>query len=151
MDYPHDSEWYVAYYRHCSALKVWNSFVASCPPLPEYKRSKLRHATEKGIPVSGLRSGRGGCWKPVNGHGVSAGSHVLSHRYACEGDKGTSVRREVRRKEDRLWRKEVERENLSEAACSVAEWFMVDPYAWDFYYGEDDYDSFDLVEDYEIF
>ncbi|WP_432006337.1 hypothetical protein [Streptomyces parvus] len=37
---------------------------------------------------------------------MSAGSRVLEHRYADEGDKGGWIRRLVRRRETRLWKKE---------------------------------------------
>ncbi len=40
------------------------------------------------------------------GGSVSAGSRVLEHRYADEGDKGGWIRRLVRRRETRLWKKE---------------------------------------------
>lgn len=38
--------------------------------------------------------------------GVSASSHVVSHRYADEGEKGRLMRRLVRRRETRLWKRE---------------------------------------------
>ncbi|MFF7800214.1 hypothetical protein [Streptomyces olivaceus] len=37
---------------------------------------------------------------------MSAGSRALGHRYADEGDKGGWMRRLVRRREARLWKKE---------------------------------------------
>ncbi|MEU9605424.1 hypothetical protein [Streptomyces sp. NPDC048057] len=37
---------------------------------------------------------------------VSAGSRILEHWYANEGDKGQWIRRLVRRREERLWKKE---------------------------------------------
>lgn len=37
---------------------------------------------------------------------VSAGSHALENRYADEGEKGGWIRRLVRRREARLWKKE---------------------------------------------
>lgn len=40
------------------------------------------------------------------GGSVSAGSRALGHRYADEGDKGGWIRRLVRRREARLWKKE---------------------------------------------
>ncbi|UFD98000.1 hypothetical protein PQC18_gp62 [Streptomyces phage Pablito] len=44
--------------------------------------------------------------KSKNGAGVSAGSRVLPHRYADEGEKGGWIRRLIRRREARLWKKE---------------------------------------------
>ncbi|MER6231773.1 hypothetical protein ABT169_21915 [Streptomyces sp. NPDC001616] len=49
-----------------------------------------------------LRSKTGG----KSGGGVSAGSHVVEGRFADEGDKGGLIRRLVRRREARLWKKE---------------------------------------------
>ncbi|WP_406192456.1 hypothetical protein OH733_05215 [Streptomyces griseus] len=37
---------------------------------------------------------------------MSAGSHALENRYADEGEKGGWIRRLVRRREARLWKKE---------------------------------------------
>ncbi|MFE4451458.1 hypothetical protein [Streptomyces sp. NPDC056796] len=37
---------------------------------------------------------------------MSAGSHVVESRFADEGDKGGWIRRLVRRREARLWKKE---------------------------------------------
>ncbi|MFD7259352.1 hypothetical protein [Streptomyces sp. NPDC059874] len=44
--------------------------------------------------------------KSKNGDSVSAGSRVVEGRYADEGDKGHWIRRLVRRRERRLWKKE---------------------------------------------
>lgn len=49
-----------------------------------------------------LRSKTGG----GSGGSVSAGSHTVENRYADEGDKGGWIRRLVRRREERLWKKE---------------------------------------------
>ncbi|QDP44265.1 hypothetical protein KGG70_gp19 [Streptomyces phage Celia] len=38
--------------------------------------------------------------------GVSASSRVIEHRYADEGEKGRWIRRLVRRRETRLWKRE---------------------------------------------
>ena len=40
--------------------------------------------------------------------GVSGNSRSLPHRYLDEGDNGPTHRREVRRKETRLWRRELD-------------------------------------------
>ncbi|MEU5403751.1 hypothetical protein ABZ348_31215 [Streptomyces sp. NPDC005963] len=37
---------------------------------------------------------------------MSAGSRILEHRYPDEGDRGPWIRRLVRRREERLWKKE---------------------------------------------
>lgn len=39
--------------------------------------------------------------------GVSANSRIMPHRYADEGDKGRTFRRLIRRRETRLWRREL--------------------------------------------
>lgn len=39
--------------------------------------------------------------------GVSANSHIIDHRYPDEGEKGRLIRRLVRRRETRLWKKEL--------------------------------------------
>ncbi len=46
--------------------------------------------------------------KSKNGSGVSASSRVLYHHYADEGEKGGWIRRLVRRREARIWKKEAE-------------------------------------------
>lgn len=56
-----------------------------------------------GIPVKG--TGRKHYRRTTQG-GVSASSHVVSHRYADEGEKGRLMRRLVRRREERLWKRE---------------------------------------------
>src|SRR5690242_14795116 len=96
-DYAHDSEWYPAYYRYVSEMKKWDAFVKALPEDYRYERPKLRHATVKGVPVAGIRSG--GRRKYKNGAGVSANSRVLSHHYRDEGERGQAHRREIKRKE----------------------------------------------------
>ncbi|MGW8630573.1 hypothetical protein [Streptomyces sp. NPDC055793] len=49
-----------------------------------------------------LRSKTGGTPQP----GVSAGSRTVYHHYADEGEKGGWIRRLVRRREARLWKRE---------------------------------------------
>ena len=101
-----------ATYRYVSEMKVWDAFVESLPPAYEYKRPKLVHATEKGVPVPGIRSG--GRRKYKNGAGVSANSRVLSHHYRDEGEKGKGHRREIKRKERALWLSEWHQEQQEE-------------------------------------
>lgn len=65
-------------------------------------RGSLRFFTpqeEKGIPVPGTGNYRFRRAYYKNGHGVISGSHVVSHRYKSEGDKGKGLRREIKRKE----------------------------------------------------
>lgn len=45
--------------------------------------------------------------RPGKANGVSASSRIVSHRYADEGEKGPSLRREIRRKERRFWTREM--------------------------------------------
>lgn len=57
-----------------------------------------------------FRRERFGDWKfwykrPENG-GVIGNSRIIPHRYLDEGDKGKQHRREIKRREERLWRKE---------------------------------------------
>ena len=80
FDYSHVSEWLPAHYQYISDMKKWEAFIKELPATYVYKRPKLVHATEKGIPVSGLRDGKRR--KYVNGAGVSANSRILPHRYA---------------------------------------------------------------------
>lgn len=157
LRYSHYSEYYQAYYRYVSEMKLWDAFIARMPKVESYKRPKLRHATEKGIPVAGLRDGARR--KYVNGSGVSANSRILPHRYADEGEKGKGHRREIRRKEETLWRAEAVQEmeeyqdyeggwSLYEYdACDEYDWTdydrLTDPreYSWDGYeWDEDEYE-----------
>lgn len=114
-------------------------------------RRKNFHALpeDKGIPVphTGTRRYR----KHVNGSGVSASSRVLSHYYADEGEKGRYVRKLVRSRERAMWLDEWQREQNEDAeygyardVYSAGDWFSDDPYMWDWYYGENDYDREDF-------
>lgn len=116
----------------------------------EWMRNRRFHALpeDKGIPVP--HTGYQRKFKYANGSGVSANSRILSHRYADEGEKGRNIRREVRRKERAQWLSEWQREQNEDAeygyardAYSAGEWFDDNPYTWDWYYGEDDYDPED--------
>lgn len=62
-------------------------------PVPGTGRKSPAALRGKKLPGS-----RGGC--------VSAGSHVVSHRYADEGETGGPMRRLVRRREERIWKRE---------------------------------------------
>lgn len=75
-----------------------------------------------GMPVAG--TGKYKRRKYKNGAGVSAHSRVLSHHYADEGDKGTTVRRAIRRRERRMWLSEWEDEQRSEIMelCAYDSW-----------------------------
>lgn len=42
--------------------------------------------------------------------GVIGNSRIVSHRYIYEGDRGPALRREIKRREERLWRKEAKEE-----------------------------------------
>lgn len=79
---------------------------------------------EKGTPVAGTGGKRWRKWSANNG-GVSAGSHVVSHHYANEGDKGRTVRKLVRNRERALWLSEWQEEQNYSAYDSetVAQWF----------------------------
>lgn len=118
-------------------------------------RRKTFHALpeEKGTPVPGTGGKRWRKWSANNG-GVSAGSHVISHHYASEGDKGRTVRKLVRSRERALWLDEWQQEQNQDAeygyardVYSAGDWFSDDPYAYDWYYGEDDYDETDMWND----
>jgi hypothetical protein len=58
----------------------------------------------RGVPIP--RTGKRRHHKYYNGSGVSANSRVLAHHYADEGDKGTALRREIRRKERVQWQRD---------------------------------------------
>lgn len=64
-----------------------------------------------------FRKGRFSYWlerpylyKRSGNGGVIGNSRALPHRYVYEGDNGPAHRREVKRKEERLWRKEADEE-----------------------------------------
>lgn len=100
-----------------------------------------RHATseERGFPVP--RTGNYGMRKSRNGHGVSAGSRVLSHWYRDETweSKG-QTRRMVRRIETRMWQGEwVEEQNQGDA-FTVSDWFYTEGNQWDDWYYYENYD-----------
>jgi hypothetical protein len=86
---------------------------------------------DKGIPVpyTACRTR----YKYVNGAGVSASSRVVSHRYADEGDKGKSLRREIKRVERAQWLSEWQEEQESQEVYDTAEWFA----AWAFWWEDD--------------
>ena len=125
FDYSHVSEWLPAHYQYISDMKKWEAFIAELPATYVYKRPKLVHATEKGVPVPHLRDGKRR--KYVNGAGVSANSRILPHRYADEGEKGSGHRREIRRKERAQWLSEWQQEEREAYdaydAETVAQWF----------------------------
>lgn len=130
FDYEHISEWLPAHYQYISDMKKWDAFIAELPETYVYKRPKLVHATEKGVPVAGLRDGKRRKYK--NGAGVSANSRILPHRYADEGEKGQGHRREIRRKERAQWLSEWQQEQEQGDAYSVAEWWDNTPVVpWD--------------------
>lgn len=134
-------------------VKGWEAWQTQCAEWAAYRefcRKRRFHALpeDKGIPVP--HTGYQRKFKYANGSGVSANSRILSHRYADEGEKGRNIRREVRRKERAQWLSEWQREQNEDAeygyardAYSAGEWFDDNPYMWDWYYGEDDYDSED--------
>jgi hypothetical protein len=64
-------------------------------PIPGTGRKSPAALRSKKLP-----GGRGGC--------VSAGSHVISHRYADEGETGGPMRRLVRRRETRMWKRDID-------------------------------------------
>lgn len=51
-----------------------------------------------------------GYWTENPNGGVSGNSRIVPHRYQDDGDNGKAHRREIRRKEERLWRREAEEE-----------------------------------------
>ena len=67
-----------------------------------------RDILPKGVPIprtGGVRSH--GNYGGQRSRGVSGNSHILSHRYPIEGDKGPVHRRAIRRAETALWHAEV--------------------------------------------
>lgn len=91
----------------------------------EYARS------EKGIPVPGTGNYHGHSGKNSGKTGVIANSHVVSHRYADEGEKGPCLRREIKRKERIMVKAEI--------AQGFSDWL----------YG--DMDDYDPTSAYECF
>lgn len=128
-NYGHLSEWLKAYHAYLSGMKVYDAFVATCPPFPSYERPKMVHAKEKGIPIprTGYRRWHSNANKGKSG--VIANSRVVSHRYMSEGDKGPDLRREIKRKE-RVY-------VAAEIAEGYAEWLYGDE--------SDDYDPYEYV------
>lgn len=61
----------------------------------------MAKATSRTVPGTGRKR-----YHRTTQGGVSASSKVVSHRYADEGEKGRSMRRLVRRREERLWKRE---------------------------------------------
>lgn len=66
-----------------------------------YSRVRAREyaRSEKGIPVPGTGRMAAPSGKNSGKTGVIGNSHVVSHRYMDEGEKGPSLRREIKRKE----------------------------------------------------
>lgn len=59
--------------------------------------------SEKGTPIPGTGHGvRGFSENKTKNHGVIGGSHIVT-KWDDEGEKGTLVNREIRRKEKVLW------------------------------------------------
>ncbi|MET8691761.1 hypothetical protein ABZV65_04350 [Streptomyces bauhiniae] len=54
------------------------------------------------IPGTGGKRGR----YSTRSRGVSGSSRIIPHRYPDEGDRGPNFRRQIRKREDALWRKE---------------------------------------------
>lgn len=114
------------------------------------------HPEDKGIPVEGTGVRRHRRSWTHNGTSVSSGSHVLSHYYADEGDKGRWVRKLVRRRERAMWLSEWQTEQNEDAyqgyavdAYDAGEWFSSQSLMWDWY--EDDYDVDSLYDNYSDF
>ena len=139
MSYPVDYAYYPVgtgnrdhgvIYSRCNSIEAaWNRDVKGVP-----------------VPYTGGKKWR----KGANGSGVSASSRVLSHYYADEGEKGRYVRKLVRSRERAMWLSEWQEEQNEDAVYgyavdtySAGEWFTDDPYEWDSYYGEEDYDDTD--------
>jgi len=51
---------------------------------------------------------RGYFFKRSKNGGVIGNSRIVPHRYMDEGDNGPAHRREIKRREKRLWKKEIE-------------------------------------------
>lgn len=129
-DYGYISEWLPAYYAYLSAKKVYDAFAAECPEYPMWERPKMVHAKKRGIPVprTGYRRWHSEANKGKSG--VIANSHVVSHRYMSEGEKGPDLRREIKRKERVMV--------ASEIAEGYAEWLYGDE--------SDDYDPYEYYD-----
>jgi hypothetical protein len=61
----------------------------------------------KGIPVPGTGVKRHRSVNDRAGKGVISSSRIVSHRYSDEGEKGPKLRREIRRKEKALFKREL--------------------------------------------
>lgn len=143
--YAHSSEWYPAYYRYLSAMKVWDAFVKALPEEISYKRPNLVHATEKGIPVPRTGSRRWHSGKNSGKTGVIGSSRVLPHRYMDEGDKGKGHNRHIKRLERALWRSEALEELREEQ-----ESYYVEEYDWTDYLRLTDPQDYVWVNDDDI-
>lgn len=53
---------------------------------------------------------RGYFFRRAKTGGVIGNSKIVPHRYLDEGDNGHAHRREIRRREERLWRREADEE-----------------------------------------
>jgi hypothetical protein len=133
----HISEWQAAYYYYCSQMKIYDAFVEECPPFPHWQRPKLKHATEKGIPVPRTGARRWHSGKSSGKTGVIGSSRMLPHRYMDEGDKGAIHNRHIKRVERAQWLSEWQEDSNSEEAYDTAEWFE-SVYVW---WEVDDYDE----------
>lgn len=146
LDFNHLSEWIPAHYQYISDMKKWDAFIAEIPAYAVWERPKLKHATEKGIPVPRTGSRRWHSGKNSGKAGVIGNSRVLPHRYMDEGDKGAAHNRHIKRVERAQWLSEWQEDNTSEEAYDTAEWFG-SVYVW----WEDDpydYDESPYGDDY---
>lgn len=80
--------------------------------------------SSKGIPIPGTGCRNCRCYfcaqNSSRNSGVMGNSKILSHRYAGEGERGPVFRREIRRKENVMWRNEAlseMQEELYEMMC----------------------------------
>lgn len=96
-EFPQTINGFAAWQQQCAEWAEYRQWIA--------KRRFHARPEEKGIPVA--HTGKTLRRKGVNGHGVSAGSRVLSHWYRDETweSKG-QTRRMVRRLETRMWESE---------------------------------------------
>lgn len=139
FDYSHVSEWLPAHYQYISDMKKWEAFIAELPATYVYKRPKLTHATEKGIPVPRTGSRRWHSGKNSGKSGVIGNSRVLPHRYMDEGDKGKAHNRHIKRVERAQWR--------AEAMADMEEYSAYEG-GWTLYDWEEDMYDYD-TEEYE--